>query len=74
MILDCSEQGKLIAGVREHVAKWTEEFEESGHELGTAKTHAAEHLFKINDDCRKLNEEMAMAFHTQAARGLFASE
>jgi hypothetical protein len=37
----------------------------------SAKTPAADHLFKINNNCKKLNKTMAEDFHTFVAKGLF---
>ena len=49
--------------------KMVEEFD---HELlKSAKTPAAEHLFKTNNNCEKINEKMAADFHTFTAKGLF---
>ena len=37
----------------------------------TNTTPAAEHLFKVNEECPKLNEMKAQAFHNTVAKGLF---
>ena len=70
MILDYSKPGKLIVDMREYIKRMIEEFE---YEIpGKAKTPVAEHLFKINNMCEKLNSKMAADFHTFVAKGLFA--
>ena len=71
MMLDHSEPGKIKVDMTEHVGKMVEEFEMECELPKSAKTPAAEHLFKINDKCEKLNEKMAGDFHTYAAKGLF---
>ena len=69
MVLDYSEPGKVKVDMTDYVEKMIEEFE---YELPkSAKTPAAEHLFKVNDKCEKLNEKMASDFHTFTAKGLF---
>ena len=47
------------------IEEWDYEFSKS------AKTPAAEHLFKINDKCEKLNNKMSEDFHTFTAKNLF---
>ena len=69
MVLDYSETGKVKIDMTDYVEKMVEEFE---YELPqSAKTPAAEHLFKINNNCEKLNEKMSTDFHTFTAKGLF---
>ena len=69
MILDYSEPGKVKIDMTDYVEKMVEEFE---YELPkSAKTPAAEHLFKVNDKCEKLNDKLASDFHTFTAKGLF---
>ena len=54
MILDYSEPGKVKIDMTDYVEKMVEEFE---YELPkSAKTPAAEHLFKTKDNCEKLNK------------------
>ena len=48
-----------------------EKFEEKYELLESAKTPTAEHLFKVNKNGVKLNEEMSSNFHTYSAKGLF---
>ncbi len=41
--------------------------------IGKAATPAGDHLFKVEDDGRKLNEEQADAFHHTVYQLLFAA-
>ena len=69
MILDYSQDGKLIVDMQDYVQKVFEEF---NYDLGKpAKTPAADHLFKINKQSGKLNKEMKEDFHTYVAKCLF---
>ena len=69
MILDYSQDGKLIVDMKDYVQKIFEEF---NYDLGKpAKTPAADHLFNINKQSGKLNKEMKEDFHTYVAKCLF---
>ena len=70
MILDYSEPGKLIVDMSDSISKMVEEFEMDYKLPKSAKTAVADHLFKVNPDCQKLNEKMASDFHTYTAKGL----
>ena len=56
----------------EHIKKMIEDFEKECETPGKAKTPAADHLFKVNPECNKLNEKMKSDLHTHTAKGLFA--
>ena len=40
----------------------------------TARTPAADHLFKVRDDARPISEKLAQTFHTFVAKSLFATK
>ena len=69
MVLDYSVPGKLIVDMKEYVNKMIEEFDYEIVKL--PKTPAAEHLFKVNEKCEKLNNKMHEDFHTFVAKSLF---
>ena len=69
MVLDYSKPGKLIVDMRDYVKKMLEEFKYDIKKL--AKTPAANHLFKVDDNCEKLNNKMKEDFHTFVAKNLF---
>ena len=69
MTLDYSQQGRLIVDMQDYVSNMLQAF---NYELvKTAKSPAAEHLFKVNNKCEKLNLKMKEDFHTNVAKGLF---
>ena len=69
MVLDYSKPGKLIVDMRDYVKKMLEEFKYDIKKI--AKTPAANHLFKVDDNCEKLNNKMKEDFHTFVAKNLF---
>jgi hypothetical protein len=69
MTLDYSQPGKVIIDMVDYVKNMVSDF---NYEIKkSAKTPAADHLFKINNNCKKLNKTMAEDFHTFVAKGLF---
>ena len=62
MVLDYSKPGKLIIDMRDYVKKMLEEFKYEIKKL--ANTPAANHLFKVNENCEKSNNKMKEDFHT----------
>ena len=69
MVLDYSKPGKLIVDMKEYVTKMTDDFEYDIAKV--AKTPAADHLFKVNEQTGKLNKQMADDYHTYVAKALF---
>ena len=69
MVLDYSKPGKLIVDMRDYVKTMLEDFKYEIKKL--AKTPAAEHIFKVNENCEKLNNKMSEDFHTFVAKALF---
>ena len=63
MALDHSTKGKVAVDIKDQPKKMVEEFEEKC-ELKECKTPTAEHLFEVNPNCEKSNEEMMSDFHT----------
>ena len=70
MILDHSEPGKLMVDVvdcaKQMLEDWKYKFTKS------AKTPAADHSFKINKECKKLNNEKSEDFHAFASKNSFS--
>jgi len=72
MIMDYSKPRKLQVDMKEYIIKLVEDFEGLGYFLKDGiKTPAAEHLFKVNGKCEKLNNKMKEEFHTFVAKALF---
>ena len=71
MILDYSKPGKLIVDMKENVNKMIFMILINYNILKTAKTPAAEHSFKVDEQCSKLNKQMAEDFHTHSAKAFF---
>ena len=71
MTSDCSEPGKATVDMSDGASKMAEEFEEKYEPSKIAKTPAAAHSFKMNENGEKLNEDMASDFHTHSAKGSF---
>ncbi len=69
MVLDYSMPGKLIVDMKEYVTKMIDDFEYDIAKV--AKTPAADHLFKVNEQTGKLNKQMADDYHTYVAKALF---
>ncbi len=69
MILDYGTKGKLKIDMVDYIEKMIEDFEYEFKEK--AKTPAAEHLFKVDENCGKLNKKMTEDFHTYTAKALF---
>ena len=69
MTLDYTVPKNVSIQMVEYVQKIIEDFPE---EISTAaKTPAAEHLFKVNDEAKKIDEERAEIFHMTIAKCLF---
>ena len=72
MMLDYSTPGVVKIDMANYITKVLDEFA-FGKEIGEAgaKTPAAEHLFKTNDECQKLPPDKKEEFHTTVAKLLF---
>ena len=57
--------------MNDNVKQMVEAFEEKYELLKPVKTPAAEHLFQINENYGKPNEEIHEDFHTYTAKSLF---
>ena len=65
MALDHSEARKLIVDMSDSISEMVEEFKMECEPPKSAKTPAADHLFKVNPDCQKLNKKWHLIFtHT----------
>ena len=69
MTLDYSEPGAVKIDMTQYVENVIDEFPEDV--IATAKTPAAEHLFKIGESVEKLDEKKSEEFHTTVAKCLF---
>ena len=74
MILDYTVPGEVKIDMSEYTKKMITQFEEMMGEIGTAKTPAAEHLFMVNEDGVKLDEEKSVIFHNMTAKALYLSK
>ena len=72
MTLDFSKPDKVKIDMREYVKKMIDDF--PNLKKGKAKTPAANHLFNVREDVKKLSEKDAIIFHNLTARGLFLSK
>ena len=61
MIFDFSDQDNIKINMTKYLTKVIVDFPEEI--IGKAATPAGDHLFKVRDEGRKLNEEQADAFH-----------
>jgi hypothetical protein len=73
MTLDFTIPGKVKLMMKDYIIKMLEEFPylEQVKSLKNVTTPAAEHLFLVNDEARKLESTVADEFHTTVAKGLF---
>ncbi len=71
MIFDFSSKNEVQINMTQYVSKIIEDFPEEN--VGKSSTLAGDHLFKIREDGRKLDDEMADAFHHTVYQLLFAA-
>ena len=71
MTFNFEEESKLKIIMTEYVSKMINEFKYKDQIKDKVRTLAAEHIFKINNKCNKLNKEKTEVFHTYMAKGLF---
>ena len=69
MMLDYSKKGCVSIDMKKYVEDMIDAFPEEI--TSTAATPAANHLFFVRDNAKKLNDEQASTFHTIVAKGLF---
>jgi hypothetical protein len=74
MTLDFNVPGQLKVSMFPYVKEIVNEFMKLNGDLKTAITPAADHLFKIDNEARKLTEEMGKGFHNFAAKCLFLTK
>ncbi len=70
MIFDFSSKNEVQINMTQYVSKIIEDFPE---EIGGKSSPAGDHLFKTREDGRKLDNEMADAFHHTVYQLLFAA-
>ena len=71
MIFDFSFQGEVRINMTDYISKIIKEFPEEI--MGQQATPAADHLFKVNENGRKLGEDQSDAFHHTVYQLLFAA-
>jgi len=71
MIFDFSEQDKVKINMTKYLSKVIADFPEEI--IGKVTTPAGDHLFKVREEGRKLNDEQADAFHHTVYQLLFAA-
>ncbi|VEU33958.1 unnamed protein product [Pseudo-nitzschia multistriata] len=72
MTLDYSESGKVKLSMFDYLEEIIQNLPDSLK--GTAVTPAADHLFKVNEACPRLDEEQADKFHHYVAKLLFMAK
>ncbi len=70
MIFDFSSKNEVEINMTKYVSKIIEDFLKET--VGKSSTPAVDHLFKIREDGRKLDDEMADAFYHTVNQLLFA--
>jgi hypothetical protein len=75
MTLDYSLPGRVMITMFEYIMEIIATYEKADPKGGGTKTSAApEDLFKIDDDCKKLNRVKSQEFHTLVAKTLYATK
>ena len=72
--LGYSNQGKVKIMMYNYIRDIVTDFKQYYPSKKNARTPAANHLFKVRDDQKKLPETLAQVFHTFTARSLFANK
>ena len=71
MTLDYTTKGKVKISIYDYIDKLLSELPSDMN--GAVKTPAASHLFNVNKDAKKLQEEKAQLFHHLVAKLLYLS-
>jgi hypothetical protein len=75
MTLDYSLPGRVMITMFEYIMEIIAAYDNADPKGGGTKTSAApENLFKIDDDCKKLNPVKSQEFHTLVAKTLYATK
>jgi hypothetical protein len=75
MILDYTIHGKVYILMFDYVNKIINAFDKAEPKGGGTKSSAApDHLFKVNEDCKKLWPEKAVEFHNLVAKTLYTTK
>ena len=74
MNLDFSEKGRVTVSMKAYIREIVALFEKHDSSNKIASTPAAEHIFRVNDDARKLPEKTCTIFHHFVAKALFATK
>ena len=74
MKLDYSTRGEVKITMYNYISEIITDFKKYDPSNKNARTPAANHLFKVRDDQKKLPETLAQVFHTFTARALFATK
>ena len=74
MTLDFSISGEVKITMTPYIREVIEDFSKYDPGSKTARTSAANHLFKVRDDAKPISEKLAQIFHTFVAKSLFATK
>ncbi len=74
MTLDFSTPGQVKITMIDYIEKMLKDFQELQDIGAITATPAADHLFNVRDNCKKLTEYEAQHFHNMTARALFLSK
>ena len=74
MQLDFTVSGQVKITMFDYNQEMLEDFHKFNPSKTVSCTPAADHIFKIQDDQPKLNEQKAQTFHTFTAKALFATK
>ena len=74
MTLDFSISGEVKITTTPYIREVIEDFSKYDPGSKTARTPAADHLFKVRDDAKPISEKLAQIFHTFVAKSLFATK
>ena len=74
MTLDYSNRGEVKITMYNYIRDIITDFKQYDPSNKNSRTLAANHLFKVRDDQKKLSETLAQVFHTFTAQALFATK
>ena len=66
--------GEVKITMTPYIREVIEDFSKYDPGSKTARTPAADHLFKVRDDAKPISEKLAQTFHTFVAKLLFATK
>ena len=74
MTLDFSVSGEVKITMTPYICEVIDDFSKYDPGSKTARTPAADHLFKVRDDAKPISEKLAQTFHTFVAKSVVATK